>query len=58
MFYVYTQNRFNQILIFNTYEDARQWLKTCTRFTDAEIARAIKTPRRAYNGANYYQIFE
>ena len=58
MFYVYTKNKFNQILIFNTYEDARQWLKTCTRFTDAEIAQAIKTPKQAYNGANYYQIFE
>lgn len=58
MFYVYTQNRFNQILIFNTYEDARQWLKNCTRFTDAEIAQAIKKPRLPYNGANYCQIFE
>lgn len=58
MFYVYTQNRFNQILIFNTYEDARQWLKTCTRFTDAEIAQAIKTPRPAYDGATFCEIFQ
>ena len=58
MFYVYTQNKFNQILIFNTYEDARQWLKSATRLTDEEIAQAIKTPRPAYNGANYCSIFE
>lgn len=58
MFYVYTGNRFNQILIFNTYEDARQWLKNCTRFTDAEIAQAIKTPRKAHAGANYISIIE
>lgn len=58
MFYVYTQNRFNQILIFNTYEEARDWLKRCTRFTDPEIKKAIKTPNMAHVGANYYQIFE
>ena len=58
MYYIYTHNRFNQILIFETYEAAKKWLKCSTSLTDAEIEKEIKSPRPAYNGASYSIIFE
>lgn len=44
MFIVYTGNRFNQILIFESYKGAADWLRKATRLTEAQIAQAIKTP--------------
>lgn len=58
MYYVYTHNRFNQVLIFETYEAAEKWLKCATRLSDAEIEKEIKTPRTAYNGAGHCFISE
>lgn len=45
MFIVYTGNRFNQILIFDSYDKAAAWLRASTRYSELEIAKAIKTPR-------------
>ena len=42
---VYTGNRFNQILIFDSYDKAAAWLRASTRYSELEIAKAIKTPR-------------
>lgn len=56
MYVVYTGNRFNQVLIFSTYDEAAAWLRSATRYTETEIARAIKTPR--WNGENHLSVFE
>lgn len=53
---VYTGNRFNQVLLFDTYEKAKKWLKKCTRMNDLEIAKVIKVPR--WNGMDYISLFE
>lgn len=56
IFAVYTGNRFNQVLLFDSYEKAEKWLKESTRYTDSEIAKAIKIPR--WNGQDFISIFE
>ena len=56
MFIVYTGNRFNQILIFDAYEKAAEWLRGTTRYSELEIAKAIKTPRD--NGCGYLSVFD
>ena len=56
MYYIYTENRFNQILIFNSYEDAFNWCKSATHWTDEEAKANIKQPRPAYNGASFSSI--
>ena len=43
IFAVYTGNRFNQVLLFPTYDSAANWLRSATRHTEAEIPRLIKT---------------
>lgn len=50
MFIVYTGNRFNQILIFDSYDKAAEWLRKSTKYSELEIAKAIKTPRDYGNG--------
>lgn len=56
MFIVYTGNRFNQILIFDTYDKAAEWLRASTRYSELEIAKAIKTPRD--NGNGRLEVFD
>ena len=56
MFIVYTGNRFNQILIFDSYDKAAAWLRASTRYSELEIAREIKTPRD--NGNGYLSVSE
>lgn len=56
MFVVFTGNRFNQILIFQSWEEAAEWLRSSTHYTEAEIARAIKTP--SWDGRNFLSVFE
>jgi hypothetical protein len=56
MYYIYAENAFNQVLIFNNYEDAFNWCKSATRWTDEEIKAKIKEPRSAYNGASFLSI--
>lgn len=51
-YYIYTENRFNQILIFDSYEDAFDWCKSATRWTDEEIRKNIKRPIKT--GKNKY----
>lgn len=57
MYYVYTGNRFNQILIFDTFEDAFEWCRSATRWTDEEIKKAIKEPKKQEQG-NYSYIMQ
>lgn len=49
MFIVYTGNRFNQILIFDSFNKAAEWLRKSTNYSELEIAKAIKTPRDSGN---------
>lgn len=51
MYYVYTGNRFNQILIFDTYDAAAAWLRLATRLSEDQIRDAVKTPVRTGAGA-------
>ena len=55
MYCVYTENRFNQVLIFPTWDEAADWCRKATSWTEAEIVGAIKTPR--WNGANHLDLF-
>ena len=43
-YYIFTGNRFNQLLIFDTYEAAYNWCASATYWSDEEIKKAIKTP--------------
>lgn len=45
-YYIYTQNRFNQILIFENYNDAVNWCKSATRWSDEEIKENIKIQKK------------
>ena len=54
MFIVYTGNRFNQILIFDSHDKAAEWLRASTKYSEFEIAKAIKTPRD--NGKGYLTV--
>lgn len=56
MFVVYTGNRFNQILIFDSYDKAAAWLRASTRYSELEIAKAIKTPMDY--GGGYLTVFD
>ena len=44
LFIVYTGNRFNQILIFPTYDAAADFLRKATTTPEKDIPRQIKTP--------------
>lgn len=54
LYIVYTGNRINQILIFPTWDDAANWCRECTRWTEIEIARAIKVPH--WTGGNFISV--
>lgn len=55
MYYIYTKNRFNQVLIFESYEDAINWCRLATRWTDEEIKENIKEPMQ---GVGFVSIAE
>lgn len=38
---IYTRNRFNQILLFDSWEKAAAWCRSATRWTEQEIERNI-----------------
>lgn len=38
---IYTENRFNQVLLFETFEKAAAWCKAATTWTDEEIKKRI-----------------
>lgn len=42
LFVVFTGNRFNQIMIFASYQDAHEWLRRATRLTEEQIANEIR----------------
>ena len=42
MYAVFTGNRFNQVLLFESLEDVMNWCRKATRWTDEEITVNIK----------------
>lgn len=56
-YYIYTNNRFDQILIFNNYNDAFNWCKSATRWSDEEIKENIKTESKI-DFSKYSSIFK
>lgn len=42
LYVIYTENAFDQILIFTSKEDARTWARKATIWNDDEIERKIK----------------
>ncbi len=56
IFAVFTGNRFNQVLLFDTWNEAAEWLRHSTRYTEEDIAKAIKTPH--WNGDNHLTLFD
>lgn len=56
MFCIFTGNRHNQVLVFATLDEAIQWARSATTWSDLEILKAIKQPR--WNGENYLSIFD
>lgn len=57
LYIVYTGNRHNQILFFDTYKDAYSWLKNCTVWSDKKIRENILQPYK-FQKDNYYTAFE
>ena len=53
-YYILTENRHNQILLFDSFDDAFNWCKSATRWTDAEIKANIKTAQKM---GSHYSIF-
>lgn len=53
-YYILTENRHNQILLFDSFDDAFNWCKSATRWTDAEINANIKTASKT---GLHYSIF-
>ena len=39
---IYTGNRFNQVLLFDSFEAAAAWCRSATRWTETEIKEKIK----------------
>lgn len=58
MFALYTHNRFNQVMLFKTYEEARHWCLTATRWTEQEIKTNIKSVTKSSSGSGHYNIFD
>lgn len=58
MFAIYTHNRFNQIMLFQTYDEAYHWCKKATRWTENEIKYSIKKVIKSSSGTSHYNIFD
>lgn len=43
--FIFTHNRFNQVLMFKNQADAVSWCKKATRWTDREIIENIIFPQ-------------
>ena len=56
IYMIYTENKHNQILVFENYNDAVSWCKSATSWNDKEIKENIKQPYR-HTKTKYYNIF-
>jgi len=46
---VYTNNRFDQVLLFESFQDAYSWCKAATRWSEKEIYGNIRKPIKTGN---------
>lgn len=56
--YVFTRNRFNQVLIFESYEKAFDWLSSSTNWSVKKIKDNIKQARKSENTMYCGCLFE
>lgn len=56
MFCIFTGNRFNQVLIFPSWEAAANWARSATTWTEKQIAARICVPH--WNGGEYLSVSE
>ena len=56
MFCIFTENRFNQVLIFPTWEAAANWARSATTWSEDEIAMRIRVTH--WNGSDYLSVSE
>lgn len=54
LYYVRTENRFNQVLVFTSKNKARQWLRQATKYDKEKIEESII---ETYLFDNYFNIF-
>ncbi len=50
LYVIYTENAFDQILIFPTKDDAREWARKATQWDENEIERKIKKVAKVVDG--------
>lgn len=55
LYYIETGNAHGQIIIFKSYEAAKTWSESATRWTPEEITQQIKTAPADNRG--FYSIF-
>jgi len=56
MFCIFTGNRFNQVLIFPSWEAAAKWARSATTWSEDQIAARIRVPH--WNGGEYISVSE
>lgn len=54
LYYVRTENRFNQVLVFTSKNKARQWLHQATKYDKDKIEESII---ETYLFDDYFNIF-
>ena len=54
IYYVRTENRFNQVLVFTSKRKAREWLQQATTYDKNKIEESIL---ETYRFDNYFNIF-
>lgn len=55
LYYIDTENRHGQILVFTSKKQAINWCKRATRWSAEKIEQEIHTTTKTYD--NYYNIF-
>jgi hypothetical protein len=55
LYYVNTGNRFNQVLVFESFNKAFSWCKSATTWNEEEIKKNIIITEK--NNNNYFNVF-
>lgn len=55
LYYVNTKNRFNQVLIFESFDEAFNWCKSATTWSLEKIKENIIITEKTDNG--YFNVF-
>ena len=54
LYYIDTENRHGQLIVFETYDGARDWMKRATRLNDDEIEARIFRTVKTWQG--FYSV--